>query len=109
MICPENFIEAIPGNINTLKLFDFTFAIRLADDEVADNNPISSVLFPGCYSSNSIMKKYSAPEVISTNKYDIKSEVWACGMTFYYLLYGDTVDESTQEHDFKIFLDSSYF
>ena len=43
---------------------------------------------------------YSAPEILSGEKYDDKCDIWSLGVTFYQMLFGDHPYMANNNKDF---------
>lgn len=78
---PQNILFKNEGGNIVLKIADFGFARYFSNDSLtADGYYNMATTFCGS-------PLYMAPELILENKYNIKADLWACGVILYEMMY----------------------
>lgn len=83
-IKPENLVFAKQDEIPSLKLIDFGTA-DFGDENLIFTNTLGTVY-------------YVAPEVLK-NKYDMKADIWSCGVVFYIMICGNLPFSGKRDQD----------
>lgn len=76
-ICPQNIILTKKTDLNSVKLGDFSKAIR-RNAGIRDN-----------YTEVNNMINYSAPEVLENDGYGLSSDIFSLGVVLYEMAYGE--------------------
>lgn len=85
-IRPENIVLSTPESDSNVKLIDFGTAIKLNDDDKCD-------LMPPQFCS-----AYMAPEILRSEPYDTKVDMWCVGVILHILLSGYTPFQNTNNN-----------
>ena len=96
-IKPDNLFITVDGNV---KLGDFGVSAALENEEGNNNNNFNNVselnqnkdkMIGTIKSSNTVVgtPMYMSPEMLNYKKYDLKTDVYSMGVTFYLLCYWD--------------------